>query len=389
MSQLSTLALTDFLGFSALTLSFEADLTVLVGANGVGKTSILKALVWCAAKQVAGPDVPGESDLRRVGSTGDSSAVAEGPGWRSELRYSNRDPFAEPLPVTIVRRGLTFLHYGASRSVVDLTRSPSASRPWSTELALESWWDASSGYSSFFDWFREMEDLENEQVRYGQPTEHPGLSAVRRAVLKLFPEFTQLRIHRRLPPFSAGPVLGLTRRDGATLPFSSFSEGERAAVALVADLARRLALLERPGDPLEVEATVLVDEIEQHCHPAWQRRLVPGLRSVFPNVQWVWTTHSPVVVSECEPRHLRVLRDFQLVESGHGRGLDANAVLEDVFGQPARKQDVHQALVAVRAAVDAGDLGQARAHLRTLAQLTDEGGDWHYWDAVVHRLEAS
>jgi hypothetical protein len=278
--------------------------------------------------------------------------------------------------------------YGVERHVVDQTPGPTDPRGYGREAAFEGWEDAPRSYETFFRWFREMEDLENERFRDGDRTEHPGLSAVRRAVTGLFPEYRDLKVRRRLPPFSEQPVLALTR-GGQVLPFSYLSEGERTTVAMVADIARRLSLLGEAEDPLQTEATVLVDEIELHAHPAWQRQLVSGLRRVFPNVQWVWTTHSPIVVQECEPRQLRVLKDFRLVTSALGPGLDANAVLEDVFGQPARKPEVQSALDAVRDAIDDQDYGAAHAALERLSKLTEEGPDAVFYRTLLERIEAS
>ncbi|MEQ1566638.1 MAG: AAA family ATPase [Myxococcota bacterium] len=195
----------------------------------------------------------------------------------------------------------------------------------------------------------------------------------------------ELKVRRRLPPYSDKPVLALSRA-GQVLPFSYLSEGERTTIAMVADVARRLSLLSDTGDPLLEAASILVDEIEQHAHPAWQRQLVGELRRVFPNVQWVWTTHSPIVVQEVEPRQLRVLRDFRLVESRLGPGQDANGVLEDVFGQPARTVQVQQALDAVRDSIDDQDYAAAGAALEALSGLTAEGPDAVFFRTLLARI---
>lgn len=58
-------------------------------------------------------------------------------------------------------------------------------------------------------------------------------------------------------------------------------------------------------NPLEGRGLVLIDEIELHLHPKWQQGVIPNLRSTFPNIQFIITTHSPVVLSTTEKRCIR------------------------------------------------------------------------------------
>lgn len=383
MLRLRALDLTNFYGFESLSLPFEPDVTLLVGANGSGKTSILDAIRKCVyAARGTEPTIDGT--VRRAGSRycaatltcEDASGRQQSVSVKSGLDH--RPPPIDP-------RDLPVLAYGVERHAMDRTPGSTNAREYGVEAALEQWHDAPHAYETFFRWFREMEDLENERFREGDRTEHAGLAAVRRAVTRLLPDYTNLKVRRRFPPYTERPGLTLTR-SGQELPFSILSEGERATVVLVADLARRLSLLTPDGDPLQGEAIVLVDEIDLHAHPAWQRRLVEGLRRVFPNVQWVWTTHSPIVVQECEPRSLRILKDFRLVEPTISPGADANAVLEDVFDQPPRRADVQRALDEVRSTLDDRDYGAAGSAVDRLAELTADGPDAVYYRTLLRRI---
>lgn len=89
------------------------------------------------------------------------------------------------------------------------------------------------------------------------------------------------------------------------VPIEALSDGFRSVFVVISDLLLRLSLA--TGDPnrvLEQEAVCLVDEIDAHLHPRWQDTVVPGLRALFPNVQWIATTHSESVVATVEPKNV-------------------------------------------------------------------------------------
>ncbi|MBQ4295913.1 MAG: AAA family ATPase [Prevotella sp.] len=75
------------------------------------------------------------------------------------------------------------------------------------------------------------------------------------------------------------------------------SEGYKIVIAMVADLVARMAEA-NPGmdNPLEASGIVLVDEIDLHLHPQWQREIILQLTTVFKNIQFIVTTHSPIIV---------------------------------------------------------------------------------------------
>ncbi len=91
-------------------------------------------------------------------------------------------------------------------------------------------------------------------------------------------------------------VLGPSAR--VRLPAAALSHGYQSTIALVADLIGQVMLeTERAAVPLEdMEGIVLIDEIDLHLHPLWQRQLVPSLSRAFPNIQFIATTHSPMIL---------------------------------------------------------------------------------------------
>ena len=61
-------------------------------------------------------------------------------------------------------------------------------------------------------------------------------------------------------------------------------------------------------DPLKKQAIVIIDELDAHIHPSWQRKLIPILRKNFPNVQFIISAHSPLLIEGCKANEVSVLR---------------------------------------------------------------------------------
>lgn len=116
----------------------------------------------------------------------------------------------------------------------------------------------------------------------------PHLEAVREALRQFLPEFDNLTVRRN-------PLRMEVEKNGERLTVNQLSDGEKCLIALIGDLARRLAIANPVlRNPLDGEGVVLIDEIDLHLHPKWQRLVVPKLRTVFPNCQFVISTHSPM-----------------------------------------------------------------------------------------------
>lgn len=93
----------------------------------------------------------------------------------------------------------------------------------------------------------------------------------------------------------------VVNKGSLTISVDLLSDGEKCTLALIGDLARRIALANPNRDnPLDGEGIVLIDEIELHMHPSWQRRVLGVLKRVFPNIQFIVTTHSPQILGEVD-----------------------------------------------------------------------------------------
>ena len=122
------------------------------------------------------------------------------------------------------------------------------------------------------------------------------------------------------------------------LPVAQLSDGERGLLAMVFDLTRRLtqANPEMEDPAAEAEAVVLIDEIELHLHPGWQRRIVRNLTETFPKCQFIATTHSPQLIGEVEHDRIQIIADGQVYSPTHSFGVDSSRVLEEIMGADPR-----------------------------------------------------
>jgi len=111
--------------------------------------------------------------------------------------------------------------------------------------------------------------------------------------------------------------LWLKDRNGVQLAWGEMSDGYRAAAALLADIVRHLIgtygfqnLVQKTPEgktAIKPSGVVLIDEIDAHLHPAWQREIGFWLKHHFPNIQFLVTTHSPIICQAADPNGLFVL----------------------------------------------------------------------------------
>ena len=151
--------------------------------------------------------------------------------------------------------------------------------------------------------------------------------------------------------------------------FENLSDGQRAVIGLVADIARRMCVLNpQLGRKVTTETSgvVLVDELDIHLHPRWQRILINGLKRAFPKVQFIAASHSPQVLGELRPEEIILLRSNGTARPQVSYGLTSNQVLEEIMGADARTPEVDKLLSEVFELLERGDLQEAKSKLEVL-----------------------
>jgi predicted ATPase len=160
------------------------------------------------------------------------------------------------------------------------------------------------------------------------------------------------------------------------LPATALSDGYQSMLAWIADLLGHAFLEHGPtAQPHDLRGIALLDEIDLHLHPHWQRRIVPLLRHVFPHVQFVVTTHSPLVVAGVEAHEIVRLRlegEYVVTDQEEPEpGLrTASQLLSTFFDVPfAARQELIEKRRELRELKAAEHLTpQERRRLRTLEQ---------------------
>jgi predicted ATPase len=408
--RLEQLKIENFRGFESLTLDFHPEVTVLVGANGSGKTTVLEAVVLVLANLLA-PEDQGALYFAatdyRPGT--DRSAIDVRLGLADQRIELGVELKVQRHPNGRVKQAEEFYHHGSleryyessasARSVpiaccYDVERHARDSTPRSRDAIYraprDAWndaWNTKAGFHELFQWIREREDIENA-TRVDKPEAVDfQLDAVRRAIEALLPGYTRPRVLRPSNPEAFGlnkPSLTVEKA-GRVLAFDQLSHGERLLVALAGDIARRLAIANpESDDPLLGEGFVLIDEIDLHLHPEWQAKVIPALRRTFPNVQLVVTTHSLIVLSYVPSECVRLLEDFRLVEPpAPTEGREPNALATEVYGIPLRPPATQAEIARISTLIDEERFEEARAGLQALNEKLGEH------DTSVVRLQTA
>ncbi|UST62362.1 AAA family ATPase [Pseudomonas moraviensis] len=351
----------------APTRTHSSNITVLVGNNGTGKTTVLKSvntcLTWLIARirsdkgkgrQLADEEIRNNAPAAVVSiGLADRShpraAVCNADDenhlfvWgsartRGEPAVSDRgflrdvrelaDHYRTRLTADASASLPLIAYYPAERCVNDISLKPSGRQAFDQLDAYDSSFSDGADFRGFFAWFREREDSENEDglsasalaaisERFGTDSDvwkelatikasarDSQLTAVRSAIAAFMPEFTNLRVQRR-------PRLFMTiDRQGTSLDVSRLSQGEKSMIALAGDIARRLALLNPSlADPLQGDGIVLIDDVDLHLDQRRQLGLIEQLSATFPNCQFVLTTRSPMIIERAQGALVYMLDD--------------------------------------------------------------------------------
>ncbi|MGB0929567.1 MAG: AAA family ATPase [Chitinophagales bacterium] len=227
--------------------------------------------------------------------------------------------------------------------------------------------DASINFNSFFKWFRNREDLENE-VRLNENPNHRDkkLAAIRTAIESFLPNFSHLRVKRK------GQPVMVVRKGEEELEINQLSHGEKVLLVMVGDIARRLSIANPSLEkPLEGEGVVMIDEIELHLHPTWQRMVIDNLEATFPNLQFIITTHSPQVIGNLQKGSVFSVENGKVYPLPYSYGRDSNWILKVMMDAEERNEEVTEELEEYFGLIEEGKLQEAN-QLRT--KLEEEIG---------------
>lgn len=170
--------------------------------------------------------------------------------------------------------------------------------------------------------------------------------------------------------------------DGRTVKTDLLSDGYRRLVSIVIDVAIRCALLNKLLYGAEAyrrtHGTVIIDEIDEHLHPALQVRVLNALHRTFPGIQFIVSTHSPLVMSSVEssPENVVYRLTYDATRGAYGHeelftyGLDASTIINVYMGQSSRAPEIQQALQEIEVLIDDEKFAEAKTRLNQLQERT-------------------
>lgn len=436
----------------------HSNVTVFIGNNGAGKTSILEALAtslsWFVARMRSekgsgiainelviidkapaasitlqlSDDIKTNSEVAlssyqwtlvkaRKGHKSDKSTnLSELTKLADHYRQQLTDNDSVSLPL--------IAYYPVERSVLDIPLKIMGKHSFSQIEGYESALNQGVDFRRFFEWFREREDIENEEqsrrvelffdkdlnifdkmkvmlgdyaddsykreqdnieVVKGNGVESIGMSvqdvldkienlksskyrhqdkqlnAVRAAITAFMPDLSNIRVQRK-------PRLHMAvDKDGQSLNVMQLSQGEKSLMALVGDIARRLAMMNPQLDnPLQGDGIILIDEVDMHLHPSWQRNLVQRFTDTFPNCQIILSTHSPLVISDQKDILVYLLSNGEIGALPPLYGADVNTVLLEAMDTDVRNPDINEKLGNLLDAIQDANIVTAKNLLHTL-----------------------
>ena len=328
---------------------------------------------WSLAKTAKGKKKQVESKLIDVSKLADI--------YRTQ--YTENDNSSFPL----------IIYYPVERSVLDVPLKIRTKHNFSQLDGYDNALSQGVDFRRFFEWFRDREDIENERLSketrqvelfdstinsikelYKKIENHDDnhidkeklkteilenhdfldkvynelmkkvsdiqLNSVRNSIKNFMPDFYNLEIQRK--PRLRMLVNKIDVKE--SLDVLQLSQGEKSLMALVGDIARRLAMMNPTlENPLEGTGIILIDEIELHLHPQWQRSVIPNLQKTFPNIQFIITTHSPQVLSRVHRDNIFILDNTEVYQpSSNPIGRDTNGILEEVMQVSKRPKEIQE-----------------------------------------------
>lgn len=427
--QLNRLTLTQVRAFEQVEFNFQPGMNLLVGVNGIGKSTVLDAIRILLSKAL--PEI---SAARKEPLDFNDGDITFGQDWlRAEIRFTVSDTqfeyearrwdeedislspqegnlqnqiedrsnvnrltiidkstgLPQPLSKTLQKHLKASaaqplaLYFSTQRSFPNLDEPSKRAKAGGKAAAfIDALNRRDLRLLEFAEWWLVQKDLAEESA-----SAQRNLDILESAVMHFLDACVHLHAKRQVTEDEHEDRAGVrsTKREtqtslllnkaGATLNVNQFSDGERGLLAIVLDLTRRLSQA-NPGleNPLrDGQAVVLLDELDLHLHPIWQRTIVEKLARTFPKCQFIATTHSPQIVGEVSPESIIILENnHSPYRPQQSLGMDSNWVLQFLMGTVDRNGQVSRELDRISELIENEEYDQAEAEINQLrAQIGD------------------
>jgi predicted ATP-binding protein involved in virulence len=412
--------LENFRGLGEIELNFDEHINLLVGVNGIGKSSVLEAMGIMlstftnrvkgtpgASKKLTNDDIKSGSDVLNASLymqfngepltwsiTRFSKDHGSGKNQSSELGSLNK--VLKPLSITLNNEAKnedyqTSVPLVAYYSVHRLFRGKSKSDEKSIQkinyAPLEAYEKSVSidgvYFNSLSNWFGYRQRFLDKKYNEDSISNDAQLNAIEKAITVFLPEFKDLKYDDKQEEL-------VIHKNHEILKLKQLSDGELCLIALIADIARRLAIANPAlNNPLHGKAVILIDEIDLHLHPGWQRKLIANFRRTFPNTQFIFSTHSPQMIGHVEPKHIwlfnRVNKEVIAYRPEKSLGMDSNSILLQYLGVDEREPDTKSELSRLFIHIEENELEQAENLINMLINKCGNIDELRRAKAIIKR----
>ncbi len=405
--------------FEEITLSLGDKITLLVGKNGTGKTAILDAIAVTVSAFLGGIeggisrniqkedaryqfyDLEGIVDTQHqfpviLSAEGECGGIS-GIKWNRSLNSADgKTTMKEASQLTdIARKMQSRIMAGDTEAVLPILSYYGTGRLYARkrkrkDLKVLQKFSRQTGYIDcmlaetneelMLSWFEKMtlKDLQNQQ-KTGRINKILQLETVEQAICRCFKSisgYEEAEIFFDLETYRI--MMEYAGNNGKKYRFAlnELSDGYKNTLSMIGDIAYRMAVLnpQLGGKILaETPGIILIDEIDLHLHPQWQQTIAKDLRTIFPKVQFIITSHAPAVIHSIEKENIRILdgkKVYMPTEQTYGR--DVNSILREVMQVGERPEKIQHLLSAFYGAIDDEKVESAESYLK---QLVDIVGD--------------
>ena len=403
--KLKNLYISNFRMFEQLKLVFEPGFNLILGDNGVGKTTILEAasvalsgffvgMEDVSARNIYKDDIRYQIIRDKNGTPNKSysspvevTCILQYDGMDYTWTRAKKDTSGK---TTIIPRDIV----GVSQKLVNdiniktwpLISYQSASRHWisarsdANEKRRKQLHDRRCAYlgcldrtvnlQSVYEWCKQMEwlSVKNRQI----PENYQMFGEIISKFMSIMNDGVISKVY-----FHPNVEKLLYVENGEFKEIEDLSAGYQSVLNMVIDLAYRMAILNPDaGEDIQMaDGVVLIDEIDSNLHPKWQWRIVDALIKTFPNVQFIAATHSPIIVSSCKNANIISIdeeNEVQYIEDSYA--FSVNEILRDMLGYHMRPEIVENLIEEFGVYMDRDEYSQAKV---SLEKLTDILGDEH------------
>ena len=402
---IESISIKNFKAIDEIEIDFRPGVNLLIGDNGVGKTSILEAITVALGGFLTG--IPGVSSkniladdvricLTELGQA--SSAIQyKTPveiGCRMDIdgkkfQWVRRRKDELPNSKTLIENKDVVKY--AQEVTNDLSASlpllcfQSEARVWQTRRSdfgtelKKKLNDRRCGYIGCLDYSLDIKGIKEwclkmELAAFQKNAKIGEYEAFKDIVAVVMQKMSGLK---EKPVISYSQQVGdiVYSENNKSMPISNLSAGYQSLLWMTMNLSYRLALLNPiAGDSMaKIPGVVLIDELDMHLHPKWQWNVVRALEETFPNIQFIVATHSPIIISSCKNENLILINEEQEIKYlPNAYGYSVEDVLELRQGSTAKPQDVEDLRDKFERAMNRDDYMEAKNVVAMMCELLGE-----------------